>query len=215
MLPLFWCSRQVPKRRAKAIAFLFGTWCIVLTWTARNVIVLGDPILVAVGSGSVFMQGSDERVFTIAGKTKWYPVMYQAASDHGISKPAENKESKADAQMFAIGLFNYRTRWETAPLSFIPFFLKKTLRLWYATETGGFTQQLILGCGSLAIVPLGFWGIWKWVGEQPPIAYMFGWIIAYFVLVHTVTLPMYRYIHPVFPLILLAASHSLLRFRHR
>ena len=135
MLPLFWCSRQVPKRRAKAIAFLFGTWCIVLTWTARNVIVLGDPILVAVGSGSVFMQGSDERVFTIAGKTKWYPVMYQAASDHGIRKPADNQESKVNAHMCAIGHFNYRTRWETAPLSFIPFFLKKALRLWYATKT--------------------------------------------------------------------------------
>jgi hypothetical protein len=86
---------------------------------------------------------------------------------------------------------------------------------WVATIERGLIQQLVLGCGSVAIVPLGFWGIWKWVGEQPLIASVFGWIIAYFVLVHTVTLSMYRYIHPVFPLILLAASHSLLGFRHR
>jgi len=215
MLPLFWCSHQVPKRRAKAVAFLFGTWSVVLPWTARNAIVLGDPILVAVGSGSAFLQGSDERVFTIAGKTQWYPIMYKAASDHGILKPSDNKESKADAWMFAVGLINYRNRLEAAPLSLIPFFWKKTLRLWYATESGGLSQQLILGIGSLAIAPLGFWGIWKWVGERSPIAYVFGWIIAYFVLVHTVTLPMYRYIHPVYPLILLAASDSLLRLRHR
>ena len=178
---------KIPKRRSKAIAFLLGTWCIVLAWTARNVIVLGDSILVAVGSGSVFMQGSDEKVFTIAGKAQWYPLMYQAASDQGILKSADNKESISDANMFAIGLLNYRKRWQTAPFSFIPLFLKKTLRLWYATESGGFTQQIILGCGSLAIVPLGFWGLWRWASEQPLTACLFSWIIAYFVIVHVVT----------------------------
>ena len=210
MLPLFWFSRHIPKGRAKAIAFLFGTWSVVLPWAARNAIVLGDPILASTGSGSVFMQGSDERVFTIAGKTRWYPVMYQAASEHGISRPADDRESKADGLMFEIGLFNYRNRLEKSPLSFVPFFLKKVLRLWYATESGGRTQQLILGLGSLAIVPLGFWGAWKLACEKPSIARAFSWIVAYFVLVHVITLPLYRYIHPVVPLILLTASYSLL-----
>jgi 4-amino-4-deoxy-L-arabinose transferase-like glycosyltransferase len=215
VLPLFWFFRHEPKLRAKAIAYVVGTWCVVLPWTVRNAIVLGDPILVAVGSGSVFLQGSDERVFTIAGKTEWYPKMFKDADNHGVSKPVDERESKIDGWLFAVGLFNYRNRMETAPFSFLSFFLKKILRLWYATESGGLSQQLVLGAASFAIAPLGLLGVWNWVGEDPVIGYLFGAIIAYFVLVHVVTLPMYRYIHPVLPLIMLAASHSMLRLRCR
>ena len=180
---------------------------VVLPWTVRNWLVLDDPILVSVGSGSVFLQGSDEKVFTIDGKKTLYGNIYEAAARDGVERPAStDKESVKDNYMLKVGLHNYQTRLRERPLSFAWFGAHKLVRLWYGTESGALKQQSFLGLFSIFIVPLVLWQIWRWRKLQPQLAALTGVVVLYFVVLHVVTLPQYRYIHPIYPLLLLGTS---------
>jgi 4-amino-4-deoxy-L-arabinose transferase-like glycosyltransferase len=212
-LPLFllplWCRRSLPQGKLKGAAFLAGMLCCVVPWTIRNQLVLGDPILVSVGSGSVFLQGSDERVFTIAGKQAYYPAMVADAQKAGLEKPPEGApESAIDSWLLKLGLRNYQLRLHERPWSFFPFLLHKFLRLWYGTESGRTFQQIGLGLCSAVVVPLALWQSWRWRTDQPHLAWLLGLLVLYFVGLHWATLPEYRYLHPLFPLLILAASQA-------
>src|ERR1019366_1868082 len=58
ILPLLW-SRSF--RRAACL--VAGYAVMIVPWAIRNQIVLNDPIVVSVGFGAAFLQGSDERLF--------------------------------------------------------------------------------------------------------------------------------------------------------
>jgi hypothetical protein len=65
---------------------VIGFVLVVAPWAIRNRIVLNDPIVVAVGFGGAFLQGSDERAFTIEGKHLALPELYGNAAKAGILK---------------------------------------------------------------------------------------------------------------------------------
>jgi hypothetical protein len=188
--------------------FAAGLFCIVFPWYIRNVVVLNDSIMVSVGSGSVFLQGSDDKCLTIEGKNSSYLSMYGDAMEAGWISEPNGKESDSDRRQLLVGLHNYWVRIKNRPFSMAPFLLHKVIRLWYGTESGGFAQQLALGMLSLLIVPAAIWQIGRWWRSGRSEALVIASLLGYFVVLHWITLPEYRYMHPVFPLLILAACQA-------
>lgn len=206
LLPL-WLSRGWSRRLLMGLAFTAGVAAVVAPWAVRNRVVLGDPILVSVGAGSAFLQGSDERVFTIAGKRALYPDMADAARRAGVPAPANDHESAVDHFMLRVGLHNYAVRWRERPWTFLPFGLHKLVRMWYGTESGEALHEAGLAFVAVFVVPLGLWQIWRWRTGRPVLAWVFGLVALYFIGLHEAVLPQYRYLHPIYPLLILGASH--------
>jgi 4-amino-4-deoxy-L-arabinose transferase-like glycosyltransferase len=201
ILPLLW-SRSF--RRAACV--LAGYAVMIVPWAIRNQIVLNDPIVVSVGFGGAFLQGSDERLFTIEGKREYYPEVHADAVRHGIFKPSSDHESQIDRWLFRVGLNAYKQRLAQRPLSIIPFEFKKFLRLWYATESAGWKGQLVLGLCSLLLAVPGFWQLWKWGPRRSQLAWAGTITIVYFILLYWVVIPINRYMVPVYPILALAAA---------
>jgi 4-amino-4-deoxy-L-arabinose transferase-like glycosyltransferase len=201
LLPVAW---RVGKLR-HWLLFAAGMALFVAPWTIRNLAVLDDFIPVATGSGSVMLQGSDERFFTGDGKKAYYPAAFQEAIEAGIDKPATDRESKQDEWLGRVGVWVQRRRIAERPMSAIPFFAHKLVRLWYGTETGGFKSQALLGFCAFLVLPAGLWQLWRWRSSQPGVAYVALGSLAYLVLVHTATLPEARYTVPIFPVLMLGA----------
>jgi hypothetical protein len=151
------------------------------------------------------LQGSDERFFTGDGKKAYYPAAFQEAIEAGIDKPATDRESKQDEWLGRVGVWVQRRRIAERPMSAIPFFAHKLVRLWYGTETGGFKSQALLGFCAFLVLPAGLWQLWRWRSSQPGVAYVALGSLAYLVLVHTATLPEARYTVPIFPVLMLGA----------
>jgi len=207
---IVWWAWEGKRGLQKGACLTAGLLCVVLPWFLRNLIVLDEPILIAVGAGSVFLQGSDESCFTIAGKDAEYEAMYEQTRSDGWLEPADGRASRSDSRQLWVGLHNYWVRLRQRPLSLFFFTLHKGVRLWYGTETGGVAKQIGLGILSLAIVPLAILQIGSWWRSQPGVSLLLGSLLAYFVLLHWVTLPQYRYMHPIYPLLILAACEAAL-----
>jgi 4-amino-4-deoxy-L-arabinose transferase-like glycosyltransferase len=210
-LPLFliplWFRRDLRRPYRNGVCFVMSAACIILAWTARNQIILHDRIPVAVSFGAGVLQGSHESSFTIKGKRRAYPEMVRSAARDGIVKPDTDKASQIDGYLLRVGLHNYETRYREQPWSFASFFLYKSVRLWYGTESGGVPQQLFLGVCSLIVLPFAAWQLWRWrIGAARTVTMVFGLTIIYFFLLHLAVVPQYRYVHPIFPLLILAAA---------
>jgi hypothetical protein len=172
----------------------------------RNVVVLSDPIPVSVGIGSVFLQGSDDRTFTIAGKATHYPAIFREAAENGVVKPEDPRESGIDRWLFRVGMYNWRKRLRTNPASIPPLIARKAVRLWYATESGALRQQMVLGVCSLLVVPAALLQLWAWRASQVGFFRMTLVVLCYFAVLHIVTLPLFRYIIPVYPILMVPAA---------
>jgi 4-amino-4-deoxy-L-arabinose transferase-like glycosyltransferase len=209
LLPLFFLPLWLLQRSRQGLwmgaAYFSGMLCLVAPWAVRNYVVLQDPIIVSVGIGSVFLQGSDARVFTFEGKHRHYPEMFAKAVDAGCATLGGDTESQEDKGLLQVGLYNYGERCRERPLSFVSFAGLKLIRMWYGTESGGTGVQWGLALCSLAIVPAGFWQIWRWRKTDQLLAGVMAALVLYFVALHFVTLPEYRYLHPVYPFLLLGA----------
>jgi 4-amino-4-deoxy-L-arabinose transferase-like glycosyltransferase len=208
-LPL-WLLRGWSRHLLLGLAFTGGLAAVVGPWAVRNRVVLGDSILVSVGAGSAFLQGSDEHVFTIAGKRAHYPAMIAAAKRAGVTRPAGEHESAIDNFMLRVGLHNYAVRWREHPWTFVPFGLHKLVRMWYGTESGDLLPEAGLALMAVLVVPLGLWQIWRWRVGRPLLAWVFGLVVLYFIGLHEAVLPQYRYLHPIYPLLILGASQAVL-----
>jgi 4-amino-4-deoxy-L-arabinose transferase-like glycosyltransferase len=209
LLPLFlvpiWLRRDVENKYKKGACFTISAMLIILSWTVRNEVVLQDRIPVAVSFGAGVLQGSAESSLTIDGKRQAYPEMVRLAALDGIVKPDTEKESAIDHYLLRVGIHNYQLAAKENPFSVVLFFVHKTVRLWYGTETGGLKQQLFLAFCSIVIVPLGVWQIFRWRVTHNAIATIIILTLLYFILLHLAVVPQYRYVHPIYPLLILAA----------
>jgi Dolichyl-phosphate-mannose-protein mannosyltransferase len=198
----------VPARRrllVGAAIFLTIFGAVVGSWAIRNQVVLNERILVSVGFGGAFLQGSDERLFTIDGKHASYPEVYARAAHAGIIKPETDHEAAIDHWLFEVGMHNYRSRLKEQPLSFIAFSVKKFFLLWYATESGGWKGELLLALCSLPIVVPGLWRLAAWARVNSDFALVCSLITFYFIALHMVTGPLNRYMVPMYPILILPA----------
>jgi 4-amino-4-deoxy-L-arabinose transferase-like glycosyltransferase len=205
-----------PKAIRRWAVFSAAMAIIVVPWSIRNLVVLDDFIPVSVGTGSVILQGSDERFFTGDGKAAYYPATFQAAAEAGLRKPATDHESAVDQWLGRIGLWVQRKRFQERPLSAVPFFAHKLVRVWYGTESGGFRQQAILGFCALLVLPAGLWQLWKWRASHAGLSYVLLITVGYIALMHAATLPEARYTFPIFPVLILGACNMYIGLRlHR
>jgi 4-amino-4-deoxy-L-arabinose transferase-like glycosyltransferase len=217
LLPVFFFAFAIsglpgiPKRLLKCSLLFVGMCLLVLPWTLRNLYVLGEPIIVNAGFGTVLFQGSRSAYFTIDGISRNYPVLQRQAAEEGLIEPMDRKASSLDHWYFNLGLREYRMRLEQEPLSFFPLVIHKFTRLWYGMETGIFYKQLILGICSLLIVPIGIFQIWFWKRDLPILSATLSLLLLYFIALHLITLPLFRYMIPLYPFLIFAASHQYLK----
>ena len=207
LLPM-WFFFQYPRRWQKALYLVLGLFIVVIPWTIRNWVVLHEKILVSTGYGGTFFQSSDERLYTIAGKSKWWLTLRTEAEKAGVVRPNTDRDSEVDHWLLECGLYNYKRRLQERPWSFIPFYINRFFRLWYANESGALRSEIGLGLCSLFLVPLGAWQLWRWRNTQRDLALIAAALILYFAGVHWVVYPEFRYVFPVFPWLVLGWSQA-------
>ena len=215
LLPVFFfvilCFQGTPRRLLKCTLFLIGMCLLVFPWTLRNLYVHGEPIIVQTGFGKVFLMGSRSEYFTIEGIEQSFPVLHRQAAEEGLVQPADRKATSEDRWFVKLGLREYRIRLEQEPLSLLPFVIHKFARLWYGMEEGIFGKQFVLGICSLLTVPLGILQIWLWRRDHPRLSIVLGLLISYFIILGLVTLPLFRYMIPLYPLLIYSASHQYIK----
>lgn len=179
-------------------------------WAVRNYVVLNAVVPVATAS-SVFLQGSNEKFLTIEGKITGFPVYFAELEKRGFSMPAPGTGPVAfDKYMFKAGLENYLIRAESDPFSFITFFAEKFARLWFATESGrNHPIILLLNAPFYLFALTGLIFLWG-KGSMHQSAWIMIVLVGYFVLLHWISLPLFRYMLPVMPYIIAFASAGIL-----
>jgi 4-amino-4-deoxy-L-arabinose transferase-like glycosyltransferase len=198
--------KDFTKNLLRCTVLILGMGLIVLPWTVRNLLVLGEPIVVQTGFGAFFLQGSRSEYFTIHGKLSAYPSLIRDAAQDSLPEPNDGKAKSHERWHLNVGLRNYRLRLYHEPWSFFPFLLHKFIRLWYGTETGVAYKQLILGFCSLLIVPAGASQIWLWRRDHFDLSLTLSLLVLYFAGISFVGLPELRYVIPVYPFLAFAAA---------
>jgi 4-amino-4-deoxy-L-arabinose transferase-like glycosyltransferase len=192
------------------LGFCFCFALIIAPWTVRNYLVLKEIVPVATAS-SVFLQGSHEDFLTIDGKIKGFPKYFLELEGRGISAPPPGAGPVLmDRYLFRAGLENYKIRAETNPLSLIPFMLLKFGRMWYATESG--RNHAIIFFANLPLYVLAIVGVISLFRQRraPPSIWILLFVIAYFAILHWVSLPLFRYVLPIMPCVIVLASMGIL-----
>ena len=192
------------------LGFCFCFILIIAPWTVRNYLVLNEIVPVATGS-SVLLQGSHEDLLTIEGKIPGFPKYFAELERRGISAPPPGAGTVLwDRYFFRAGLENYKIRAETDPLSFIPFMLLKFARIWYATESG--RNHAIILFANLPLYILAIVGIISLFKQRraPQSIWILVFVIAYFVALHWISLPLFRYVLPIMPYVIVLASMGIL-----
>jgi len=210
-IALFLASRTVNRRIL--LGYLLMSLAFVLCiapWAVRNYVVLEAVVPVATAS-SVFLQGSNEEFLTIDGKSIGFPRYFSELEKRGLSMPPPGAGPVAgDKYMFKAGLENYLIRAESDPFSFITFFAEKFARLWFATESGrNHLIILLLNAPFYLFALIGLIFLWKKQSMHRSV-----WIVivlvGYFILLHWISLPLFRYVLPVMPYIIAFASAGIL-----
>ncbi|HJU65063.1 MAG TPA: glycosyltransferase family 39 protein [Gemmatimonadaceae bacterium] len=180
-------------------------------WTIRNYVVTGNVVPVAVGGpGEVLLQGSSADFFTIDGKNRNYYPYFERLKAKGIVLPPNHTDMEWDRFTFLAAREMYAERWRTeGPVGLGAFFLHKFGRLWYATESGAHHKLIALfTVPFLLLAVVGMFTSWRTGAARAEQLPLFG-ILLYFVLLHWVTLPLVRYMTPVFPLLIVHAGYWL------
>lgn len=191
------------------LGFCFCFALMIAPWTVRNYLVLKEIVPVSTAS-TPFLQGSHEDFFTIDAK-KGYPKYFLELKERGISAPPPGAGPVViDRYWFRAGLEKYRIRAETDPLSFIPFMLQKFGRMWYATESGR-NHVIILFANLPFYIFAIVGGIYLFRQRQAPQSiWILLFVIAYFALLHMISLPLFRYVLPIMPYVIVLASMGIL-----
>lgn len=177
---------------------------VVLPWSVRNYVVLDDIIPVAT-AGSVFLWGASDELLTIEERDRELPGFLDRLRVKGIERPpSESKPTVKDRYMIRAAMEHYRERLAEDPVGLGGFFVRKFFRLWYATESGN-NHLLVLGLNS-PIYVLAIMGILKSLNGSAPFRLFPLSIVMYFVALHVVAFPLFRYVLPIVPFLLVYAA---------
>jgi len=195
-------------KRGRDSIFCYTALClsfvlVILPWTVRNYVVLDDFIPVATGGGIVVLMGSSEKFLTIAGK----PEMYQAHIPPAGGTPSQNDKFFARA-----GLERHMVHLQTDPLGFVRFMAKKLARLWYATESGKNHNLILLS--QLPIYVFAVIGVIFARIKGKTLAWIPLCMVAYFVALHWLSLPLFRYMIPIMPYVIGLAAFAIVTVKN-
>ncbi len=180
-------------------------------WTVRNYVVSKRFIPVAVmGYGEVFLQGSSDEFLTIHDKQQNFPSYFEKLRAKNLAPPVRPTPKEWNNYAIRAGWERYKEKWEDGGiLSLVKFFAYKFARLWYSTESGANHSMILLV--NLPILLLAMMGLVVAIRLRiPPGAQWPMWaVVLFFIAVHTVTLPLQRYMAPVMPYLLAYAAFFL------
>ena len=127
--------------------------------------------------------------------------------------PKGSKPSAIDRFNARAGIENYKNRLLNDPASFVSFFSKKFLRLWYAGESGRNDAIILSVNGPIYLFAVtGLVLAWR---RKMLLAWVPFSIVAYFILVHWVSLPLFRYLMPVMPYLIGFAAFAIISIFER
>lgn len=195
-------------KRGRASILCYGALClsfvlVILPWTVRNYLVLDDFIPVATSGGIVLLMGSSEEFLIIEGK----PTMLRRYVPPEGGKPSQNDRFYTRA-----GLEIHMAHLQTDPLGFMTFMVKKFGRMWYATESGKNHSLILLS--QLPLYLLAMIGIvFAWMKGKTS-AWIPLCLIAYFIALHWLSLPLFRYMIPIMPYIIGLAAFAIVTVKN-
>jgi 4-amino-4-deoxy-L-arabinose transferase-like glycosyltransferase len=185
---------------AKWAVFTFAFALVIVPWSIRNYIVLGDVIPVAT-IGSVLLQGSSEQFLTVDGKAKEYPAYFALLKSRGLEPKLGGSLAEADKFLVRAAIESYRIRFETRPFSIVPFMIMKFGRLWFATESGrSHAGILILNLPIYVFAVAG--AVMAWHRHMRLALAVLGGTVAYFAVLHWLSFPLFRYMVPAMPFVI-------------
>jgi hypothetical protein len=164
---------------------------------------LDDFIPVATSGGIVVLMGSSEEFLVIDGKS----AMLQRHVPPAGGKPSQNNKFYT-----RVGLEIHMAHLRTDPLGFMTFMVKKFGRMWYATESGKNHSLILLS--QLPIYVFAVIGvIFAWMKGKTS-AWIPLCLIAYFVVLHWLSLPLFRYMLPIMPYVIGLAAFAIVTIKN-
>jgi len=206
-LPLALLGKVTRATASKYLAFCLAFAVVILPWGSRNYVVLGQFIPVATVRGNL-IPACSENFWPIPEKEKEWPRLYAMMESRGIHEPPKgSKPAEWDTFFMKAALEYCRARLANNPLSFGPLLLKKFLRLWYATESGMNHAKII--AVNMLIYPFALYGLGLvWYRRQASTVLLLV-PVGYFLLVHWITFPLFRYMLPVMPYVISIAAFGI------
>jgi 4-amino-4-deoxy-L-arabinose transferase-like glycosyltransferase len=210
---VFLAMLMLINRPTKKLFLSYGAMClsfaiVISPWAFRNYTVLEDFVPVGTAGGFVFLQGSTEIFFTSDALKEWPAYYATLLANSGNVPPRGSKPSAIDKFNARAGIENYKSRFRNDPLSFVSFLSQKFLRLWYAGESG--RNDAIILSVNLPIYLLAIAGLVLAWRRKMLLAWVPFGIVAYFILVHWVSLPLFRYLMPVMPYLIGFAAFTII-----
>jgi 4-amino-4-deoxy-L-arabinose transferase-like glycosyltransferase len=195
-------------KRGRDSIFCYSALCltfvlVILPWTVRNYVVLDDFIPVGTTGGLVLLQGSSEKFLIIDGKLEMYQTHIP---------PAGSKHSQIDKYFANAGLKRNMVHLQTDPLDFVSFMAKKLARLWYATESGNNHNLILLS--QIPIYVFAVIGVILAQMKGKTLTWMPLCVIAYFVALHWLSLPLFRYMIPIMPYVIGLAAFAIVTIKN-
>ncbi len=205
---LFTVRSESPRWLRNSLLSLLCFMIVILPWGIRNYIVLHEIIPVGANT-SVILMGSSEPLLTLDTREKEWPRLYAEAIAKGIVPvPEDRGPAERDSFWAKVAIENYRNRLRTDPFGLVTFMAQKFFRLWYSTESGN-NHGITLGVNAVvyALAIVGVVAAWK---RKNGMAVALLSLVGYFVILHWLTLPLFRYMLPVMPYVIAFAAFGML-----
>lgn len=198
-------------RRRSLMFFVIPFLVLILPWSIRNYVVLGEFIPVGLAGGN-FLYGASEDFWTISTREEALPIALDSLRANGKIPEDAYASGVYDADRTAIraGLELYKTRIQEGAVSILSLMGRKAVHLWYSTESGE-NQGIILAI-NLFLYLLAIAGAAQAVMQNNRYAYLLLGILGYFVAVHLAMVPLFRYMLPVMPYMMIFAAAAMVRW---
>ena len=211
LLPLVMVyARTLPVSRAflQCGVLFFGFAVALAPWVIRNFAV-HDAFIPASVSGSPLLAGADEGFWLIEDRERNLPA-YAAylKKEKGISLPPNPTWADKEEFYRKAAIVKYQERYETRPLSFVPFYAKKFARLWYGTESG--KNELLVVLINLPLYLFALVGLVLTITSCRVLPLYVVCLIGYFVGIHLVVFGYFRYMVPIMPLVMTLSALGIL-----